>query len=216
MTAPSSAITPHLLLQGYAAGVFPMAEHRDDPEMFWVDPRRRGILPLDGFHISRSLTRRMRRGGYTVSLNRDFTAVLDGCADRHDTWISAEIRRLYLELHALGHAHSLEITCGGILAGGVYGVTLGGAFFGESMFSRQTDGSKLALAHLTDHLRRCGFVLFDTQFITSHLATLGAVEISRAAYHDRLSKALPLSVSITDRPLDSDPHSVLQRSTQTS
>lgn len=116
----------------------------------------------------------------------------------------------------MGHAHSLEITFDGILAGGVYGVTLGGAFFGESMFSRQTDGSKLALAHLTDHLRRCGFVLFDTQFITSHLSTLGAVEISRAAYHDRLSKALPLSVSITDRPLDSDPHSVLQRSTQTS
>lgn len=216
MTPLVPAITPQLLLKAYAAGVFPMAEARDDPELFWVDPRRRGILPLEGFHISRSLARRMRRGGYSVTLNADFAGVLTACADRAETWINAEIHQLYLRLRELGHAHSLEIRYGSTLAGGVYGVALGGAFFGESMFSRVTDGSKLALAHLTDHLRRCGFALFDTQFITPHLASLGAVEISRADYHARLAQALRLPASITAQPVESDPHSVLQRRTQTS
>ena len=216
MTAPDLTLTPGLLLQAYAAGIFPMSEHRDDPHVFWVDPRRRGVLPLDGFHISRSLARRMRRGGYAVTLNCDFAGVLDACADREDTWINAEIRRLYLDLHARGHAHALEIRQDGLLAGGVYGVALGGAFFGESMFSRRTDGSKLALAHLTDHLRRCGFVLFDTQFITPHLASLGAVEISRDDYHARLHEALDLPADIRAQPLCTDPHSVLQRNTQRS
>lgn len=216
MTLPSLQITPDLLLKAYSAGVFPMSEHRDDPEIFWVDPRRRGILPLNGFHISRSLARRMRRGGYTVTLNADFSGVLDGCADRPDTWINCEIRCLYLDLHALGHAHSIEVSKDGVLIGGVYGVALGAAFFGESMFSRRTDASKLALAHLTDHLRRCGFTLFDTQFITPHLASLGGVEISRSEYHEILSKALEKTASITSRPLENDPHSVVQRNTQTS
>lgn len=209
-------LTPRLLLRAYSMGMFPMAEGRDNPEVFWVDPRQRGILPLGGFHISRSLARRMRRGGYTVALNRDFASVLDACADREETWINEEIRSLYLALHELGHAHSMEIRRDGQLAGGVYGVALGGAFFGESMFSRRTDGSKLALAHLVDHLRRCGFTLFDTQFITPHLASLGAIEISRAEYHRHLADALALDVSITDLPPDHDPSSVLQRNTQTS
>jgi len=210
------ALTPELLLHAYASGVFPMSEGRDNPEIFWVDPRRRGILPLDGLHISRSLARRMRRGGYAVTLNRDFAAVLDACADREQTWINAEIRQQYLILHKLRHAHSLEIWRDDALIGGIYGVTLGAAFFGESMFSRATDGSKLALVHLVDHLRRCGFTLFDTQFITDHLARLGAVEIGRATYHGLLHAALQRQANMIACPLDPSPHSVLQRSTQTS
>ncbi|GAB4286493.1 MAG: leucyl/phenylalanyl-tRNA--protein transferase [Roseovarius sp.] len=207
---------PETLLSAYAAGVFPMAEARGAREIFWVDPRRRGILPLDRFHISRSLARRIRRGGYEVSLNGDFDAVVAACAERPETWISDAIARLYGTLHRMGHAHSLEIRVGGALIGGVYGVAMGAAFFGESMFSRRTDGSKLALAHLTDHLWRCGFVLFDTQFLTPHLASLGAIEIPRAAYHARLRAALARPASIHARPLDATPQSVLQRRTQTS
>lgn len=215
MKDPDPQLTPDLLLHGYAAGIFPMSENRDAAEVFWVDPRRRGVLPLDGFHISRSLARRMRAGGYQVALNTSFAEVLDGCADRPETWINAEIYRLYIELHEAGHAHSLEILMDGELVGGVYGVTLGAAFFGESMFSRRTDASKLALAHLTDHLSRCGFMLFDTQFITDHLASLGAVEISRAEYHSRLSEALRKDADIEAEPLASA-QDVLQRRTQMS
>ena len=184
--------------------------------MFWVDPRMRGVLPLDGFHISRSLARSIKKGGYRVSLNEDFSGVVAACADRDDTWISFEIEALYSGLHDLGYAHSFEVWNGSVLAGGVYGVALGGAFFGESMFSAQTDGSKLALAHLTDHLRRCRFSLFDTQFITPHLATLGAFEISRREYRMRLKDALEIETSVYDRPLISDGYSVIQRNTQTS
>ena len=209
-------LTPALLLQAYAAGIFPMAEHRDDPDVFWVDPQYRGILPLDGFHISRSLARRMRRGAYEASLNDDFEGVLRGCADREDTWISGPIHATYMALHRAGHAHSLEIRQDGALAGGVYGVALGGAFFGESMFSRRTDASKLALAHLTDHLSRCGFTLFDTQFITPHLARLGGYNIPRKSYRRYLHEALGLAVDIIDVPFDPDPAQVLQRKTQMS
>ncbi|MEB8388698.1 leucyl/phenylalanyl-tRNA--protein transferase [Rhodobacteraceae bacterium KMM 6894] len=209
-------LTPELLLRAYAMGVFPMSEGRDDPEIFWVDPRKRGVLPLDSFHISRSLARRMRGGGYTVTLNANFAGVLDACADRDETWINGEILQLYLQLAQLGHAHSLEIWQDGALAGGVYGVTLGAAFFGESMFSRRTDGSKLALAHLVDHLRRCGFTLFDTQFLTAHLASLGAIEISRAAYRETLEQALLKTADMAAVRLDDSPYSVWQRSTQTS
>lgn len=216
MRKPQPQLTPDLLLHGYASGVFPMSEHRDDPEVFWVDPRRRGILPLDRFHISRSLARRMRAGGYKVALNTRFTEVLDGCADRPETWINGEIYRLYMELHEAGHAHSLEVFMDGALVGGVYGVTLGAAFFGESMFSRKADASKLALAHLTDHLLRCGFKLFDTQFITEHLASLGAIEISRAEYHSRLAEALSEDADINSVPLAESGQDVLQRRTQMS
>lgn len=209
-------VTPDLLLNAYASGIFPMAESRNDPELFWVDPRRRGILPLNGFHISRSLARRMRRGGYEVRLNDDFRGVVAACAEREETWINDEISELYHDLFMRGQAHCLSIHSDGALIGGVYGVTLGAAFFGESMFSRRTDGSKLALAHLVDHLRRCHFRLFDTQFLTDHLGRLGAIEISRAAYHLLLEDALGLERTIFEVPLDPDPHSVLQRSTQTS
>lgn len=216
MKDDSPVLSPQLILGAYASGIFPMAESRDDPEIFWVDPRRRGILPLDGFHVSRSLARRIRRGSYEVTLNADFDGVVAACADRSETWISEEIAGIYSALHELGHAHSLEIWQEGNLAGGVYGVALGAAFFGESMFSRRTDGSKLALAHLTHHLWACGFTLFDTQFLTPHLATLGAVEISRARYRALLHDALEKTASISAVPFDASAHSVLQRRTQTS
>lgn len=186
----ASDITPELLLHAYAMGIFPMADGRDDPTIHWVDPRRRGIFPLEGFHISRSLARRMRRGGYEVRADTAFAEVVTACAAREETWINGPIFDLYAALHRQGHAHSLEIWREGALVGGVYGVVLGAAFFGESMFSRETDASKLALAHLVARLRAGGFLLFDTQFLTEHLASLGAVEISRADYHARLAKAL--------------------------
>lgn len=194
-------VTPDLLLHAYRTGIFPMAERRDDPDIFWVDPRRRGILPLDGFRISRSLARRLRRDDYRVTLNADFTGVIDGCADRAETWINAEIRDLYHALHTQGHAHSLEVWEGDVLVGGVYGVTVGGAFCGESMFSRRTDASKVALAWIIDLLNRTGFTLFDTQFLTPHLASLGAIEITRHDYRGRLARALKAEADITGAPL---------------
>ncbi|TMV15056.1 leucyl/phenylalanyl-tRNA--protein transferase [Arenibacterium halophilum] len=197
------SLTPDLLLQGYAMGIFPMAEHREDPEIFWVDPKRRGVIPLKGFHISRSLRRRLLRGTFTATINRDFEGVLDGCADRAETWINAEIRDLYVTLHHQGHAHSLEIWEGDDLVGGVYGVALGAAFFGESMFSRRTDASKAALAYLVHLLRRDGFTLFDTQFLTEHLASLGAIEISRADYHAELARALGRFARFGNGPIPS-------------
>jgi len=209
------SITPETLLRAYEAGIFPMADTAESEEIFWVDPRRRGVLPLDGFHISRSLARRIRSGAYRVSLNEDFVGTVEGCADREETWINATIFDLYRELHRMGAAHSLEIHMNGALVGGVYGVTIGGAFFGESMFSRATDASKLALAYMTTHLRRTGFTLFDTQFLTPHLASLGAVEIPRSAYHARLSAALQRKGAITAQPLPGI-QDVLQRRTQKS
>lgn len=210
------ALTPELVLHAYAMGLFPMAEHREDDTVFWVDPRRRGVFELDRFHISRSLARRMRRGGFSVTVDTAFEAVMDRCADRSETWINDEIRRLYVALHRMGHAHSLEIWMDGALAGGVYGVTLGAAFFGESMFSRRTDASKIALAYLVDRLRLAGFLLFDTQFLTPHLASLGAVEISRAEYHRRLRAAFEETADFTAPALPATPQDVVQRNTQTS
>lgn len=209
------SLTPELLLHGYSIGIFPMAEHREDPEVFWVDPKRRGIFPLDGFHISRSLARSLKKGDYQVEINSDFEGVLDGCADRTETWINAEIRALYLALHQAGHAHSLEIWDGQRLIGGVYGVVLGAAFFGESMFSRRTNASKIALAYLIDRLRQGGFQLFDTQFVTDHLASLGAIEVTRATYHSMLHEAQKCQASFT-APETPSPYDVIQRSTQTS
>ena len=209
-------LTPETLLMAYASGIFPMAETRDSPEVFWVDPKRRGILPLEGFHISRSLARRMRRCGYNATVNHEFAGVVAACADRSETWINDTIAALYGDLHASGHAHSVEVWDGPALIGGVYGVTLGAAFFGESMFSRRPDGSKIALACLVDRLRRTGFTLFDTQFITPHLASLGAIEISRAEYHDRLEAALDGQADFLSGPDRISLHDVLQRSTQTS
>ena len=183
-------ITPETLLRGYAIGIFPMAEARDDPAIHWVDPRQRGILPLDGLHISRKLARHIRTTTATIRVNTAFDAVVSACADRGETWISQQIQSLYRALHAAGFAHSVEVWDGDSLTGGVYGVTLGAAFFGESMFSRRTDASKLALAHTVDRLRAGGFQLFDTQFLTPHLASLGGVEIPRADYQRKLAAAL--------------------------
>ncbi len=216
MKDDASVMTPEQLLRAYMMGVFPMAEHRDDDEIFFVDPHHRGVLPMGRFRISRSLSRRMRQARYQVSLNRDFAGVLEGCAARSETWISEKIRKLYSALHNTGHAHSFEVWQDGELSGGVYGVALGAAFFGESMFSHRTDASKLALVHLCDHLRRCGYVLFDTQFITPHLASLGGIEISRDAYHTQLSAALSQSASVSAVSLSLAPGGVLQRMTQTS
>jgi leucyl/phenylalanyl-tRNA--protein transferase len=183
-------LTPHHLLVAYAQGIFPMAEGRDDPAVHWIDPRRRGIIPLHAFHISRSLARRLRRGGHLIRADHDFPGVLRACADRPETWISDRIFDLYLQLHQAGHAHSLEVWQDDRLIGGVYGVVLGAAFFGESMFSRRTDASKIALAYLVDRLRAGGFTLFDTQFLTPHLASLGGIEISRVQYRSLLADAL--------------------------
>lgn len=209
-------VTPELLLQAYRAGIFPMAEHKGDPDIYWVDPKRRGVFPLDGFHISRSLARTLRSDSYRVTKNADFAGVMAGCANRRETWISADIRRLYLSLHASGHAHSVEVWHGTELAGGVYGVTLGAAYFGESMFSTRRDASKIALAWLVDLLRRGGFRLFDTQFLTPHLASLGAVEISRDMYLDLLDLALAHSANFAATPLALSGHDVVQRNVQTS
>lgn len=209
-------LTPDLLLHAYASGIFPMAESRDDPEIFWVDPHHRGLIPLDDFHISRSLARTIRRGEFAITVNRDFAGVLDGCADRDETWINATICELYRELHARGDAHSLEVWHRGALAGGVYGVALGGAFFGESMFSRRRDASKVALAYLVDRLRQGGFVLFDVQFLTAHLASLGAIEVERKDYHAMLARALERRGDFDGAGPLPDPQTLLQRMTQTS
>lgn len=209
-------LTPELLLGAYAAGVFPMAETRDDPKVYWVDPRERGVLPLDGFHMSRSLARRMRQGHYHATLNEAFAQILDGCADRDETWINATIRDLMLELHRRGYAHAFGIWQKDRLIGGMYGLSIGGAFFGESMFSNATDGSKMALAWAVDHLRRCGFALFDTQFLTPHLASLGAVEISRTQYHALLQPAIEAPADLYRFEIETDPQAVVQRMTQTS
>jgi len=209
-------LTPELLLGAYAAGVFPMAETRDDPTVYWVDPRERGVLPFDGFHLSRSLARRMRQGSYRATLNIGFEQILDGCADRDETWINATIRDLMLELHTRGYAHAFGIWQDDRLIGGMYGLTIGGAFFGESMFSNATDGSKMALAWAVDHLRRCGFALFDTQFLTPHLASLGAIEISRAQYHALLQPAIEAPADLYRFGIETDPQAVVQRMTQTS
>ena len=212
----SPEITPQLMLKAYARGIFPMAESRDDPELFWVDPKLRGILPLDGFHISRSLARRMLAGGFEVTFDRDFSGVVEACADRDETWINDTIFDLYAQLHQMGYAHSIEVWVKGKLIGGVYGITLGAAFFGESMFSRASDGSKIALAYLVDHLRRAGFKLFDTQFITPHLQSLGGIEIERADYHERLESALQHYADFTAKTAMASAYDVIQRNTQTS
>lgn len=199
-------------------GIFPMAASRDDPDLHWVDPERRGVFPLDGFHISRSLARTMRQAPWQVTTDTAFAETVRACAERDETWINAPLLGLYKALHAAGHAHSLEVWEDGTLVGGVFGVTLGAAFFGESMFSRRRDASKLALAYLVDRLARAGFTLFDTQFLTPHLASLGAVEIPRAAYRAQLARALRQTADFggPTAPETDTPYSVIQRISQTS
>jgi len=187
-------LTPEILLRAYAEGLFPMAERRGDPTLYWVSPEKRGIFPLDTFHVPRRLARTVRSDRFIVTADAAFRDVMLACAapapGREETWINDEILRLYTALHAGGHAHSIECWQDGELVGGLYGVRLGAAFFGESMFSRARDASKVALVHLVDTLKRGGFTLLDTQFLTSHLASLGAVEVSRAEYLALLNQAL--------------------------
>ena len=185
-----SRLDPRLLLQGYAAGIFPMADSWDASELFWVEPRSRAVLPLDKFHVSRSLRKTVRSGKFAVTMDRDFHAVISACADREETWINADIERAMLTLHASGHAHSIEVWKDAELVGGLYGVKLGRAFFGESMFSRATDASKVALAWLVARMKTGGYALLDCQFMTSHLASLGATTVSRKTYVALLSGAL--------------------------
>jgi leucyl/phenylalanyl-tRNA--protein transferase len=185
-----SELDPRLLLQGYATGIFPMADSRQADELFWVEPKNRAIIPLDGFHVSRSLRRTLRSGRFDVTHDRDFAGVITGCADREETWINAELERAMLALHGSGHAHSVEVWSGDDLVGGVYGVKLGRAFFGESMFSRRTDASKVALAWLVARLKVGNFTLLDCQFMTEHLASLGAITVPRETYVALLSAAL--------------------------
>ncbi len=210
-----AVLTPHEMLTAYRHGIFPMAEAADSAVLHWVEPRMRGIFPLDGFRISRSLRRRILAGGYEVSVNQDFMGVVAACAGRAETWINHELLALYQALHRDGHAHSVEVRMGGMLAGGVFGLSIGRAFMGESMFSRRTDGSKIALTYLVDRLRRGGFVLFDTQFLTPHLASLGAIEISQADYLERLRIALEGEADFT-APTLPQPPALMQLSTQMS
>jgi leucyl/phenylalanyl-tRNA---protein transferase len=187
-------ITPDLLLRAYACGIFPMAEGPDDPELHWYEPKRRGILPLDGFHVARSLAKRVRADDFEVVADRDFDAIISACATpapgRENTWINGPIRDLYGALFRMGRCHTVETYQDGILVGGLYGVSLGRAFFGESMFHTATDASKVALVHLAARLRRGGYRLLDAQFVTKHLATFGAIEIDRALYQTLLAQAL--------------------------
>jgi leucyl/phenylalanyl-tRNA--protein transferase len=185
-----SRLDPRLLLQGYATGIFPMADSRDAADLFWVEPRNRAIIPLDRFHVSRSLRRTIRAGKFAVTCDRDFAGVIAACAEREETWINAELERAMLALHGSGHAHSIEVWSGRRLVGGLYGVKLGRAFFGESMFSRMRDSSKVALAWLVARMKVGNFTLLDCQFMTEHLASLGAISIPRETYVALLSAAL--------------------------
>jgi leucyl/phenylalanyl-tRNA--protein transferase len=187
-------ITPEVLLKAYACGIFPMAESAEDPALYWIEPEKRGIIPLEGFHVPARLARTVRSERFEIHVNRNFEGVLDGCAEsrpgRARTWINTRIRVLYRKLYHIGHCHSIEAYEGGELAGGLYGVCLGRAFFGESMFHRARDASKVALVHLVARLKAGGFTLLDTQFVTDHLQTFGAVEVSRRQYHKVLESSL--------------------------
>lgn len=191
---PTPEITPELLLRAYSCGAFPMADSADDPSLFWVEPESRGVIPLRGFRISARLARTVRSDRFTVTVDRAFTRIIDGCAapddGRESTWISGRIRELYTGLHEIGHGHSVEVWDGDVLAGGLYGVSLGRAFFGESMFHRARDASKVALVHLVARLLVGGFALLDTQFVTEHLRSFGAVEVPRRRYRAMLDDAL--------------------------
>ena len=184
-------LTPEVIVRAYARGAFPMAESATSMDLRWFEPTHRGILPLDGFHVARSLKKTRRQGGFTFSCDGDFADVMRKCADREETWINDEIFRVFIELHALKLAHAVVVRGpGGAFAGGVYGLALGGAFFAESMVSGVTGGSKMALAELVVRLRRGGFRLLDTQYLTPHLASLGGIEVTRAAYRRLLAEAL--------------------------
>lgn len=215
-----TTLSPETLLRAYAVGLFPMAERRDDPTLYWIDPEKRGILPLNRVHIPRRLARRVRSRIFDIRCDTAFRAVILACAEpgsgRAETWINGEIVDLYCELHAMGRAHCVEAWRDGRLVGGLYGVALGAAFFGESMFSRETDASKVALVHLIAVLKAGGFSLLDIQFVTPHLARFGAVEIHRSGYRQLLADALDKSASFQREVAPPDVEAVLQSTTQTS
>jgi leucyl/phenylalanyl-tRNA--protein transferase len=202
----ASEITPEVLLRAYACGIFPMAESADDPTLFWVEPERRGVMPLDGFRIASRLARTVRSDAFVVTVDNAFKAVIAGCAapqaGREDTWINKRIRDLYVGLHERGHAHSVEVWSDDDLVGGLYGVSLGRAFFGESMFHRSRDASKVALVHLVARLIAGGFELLDTQYVTEHLRSFGAVEVSRRRYTALLDKAVRAEADFQRLPMD--------------
>jgi leucyl/phenylalanyl-tRNA--protein transferase len=199
-------ITPEVLLKAYACGIFPMAESAEDPALYWIEPERRGIMPLDAFHVPARLARTVKTTRLTVVCNRDFEGVIDGCAEprpgRSRTWINTRIRRLYRALFERGHCHTVEVYDEDRLVGGLYGVSLAGTFFGESMFHRERDASKIALVHLVARLKAGGFALLDTQFVTDHLKSFGALEVPRQRYHRLLEAALVGEADFAKLPLD--------------
>ena len=199
--APGFRIPTDLLLKAYASGVFPMAESETDPEVFWVRPEIRGIIPLDAFHVPRSLAKTLRHNPFDIRFDTDFEGVIDACAEKRDerpsTWINGPIREAYVQLHYMGHCHSVEAWREGHLVGGLYGVSLGRVFFGESMFSKETDASKACLVALVERLRQQGYSLLDTQFTTEHLKRFGAIDVPRAQYEQLLAEALVGTASFT-------------------
>ena len=216
-------LTPQIVLDAYSKGLFPMAENRRDKQLFWIDPEVRGILPLDNFHIPRSLKKKIRNNPFEVRFDHNYAAVIRACAQhkpkRMETWINDEIIELYTKLFCMRHAHSVECWREEKLVGGLYGISIGGAFFGESMFSSERDSSKIALVHLVARLNLAGFTLLDTQFITDHLKQFGAIEISRVEYHKILNSALNLNVGFhLEVSLDAEEgvlRRILQSKTQT-
>jgi leucyl/phenylalanyl-tRNA--protein transferase len=206
-------ITPQVLLKAYSCGIFPMAEGADDPALYWIEPQHRGILPLDGVHVPRRLARTIRAAEFKVRINTDFEGVIDGCADsrpgRRSTWINARIRELYRALHEQGYCHTVETWLDGRLVGGLYGVALGSAFFGESMFSTERDASKVALMYLVARLIHGGFTLLDTQFVTDHLRQFGTIEVDRGDFHKLLEPALARSADFLALPLSTAPDETL-------
>lgn len=206
-------ITPQVLLKAYTCGIFPMAESADDPALYWIEPQHRGILPLDAVHVPRRLARTLRTAPYSVRIDTDIEGVIEGCASsrpgRRSTWINERIRSLYRDLFNLGHCHTVEVWDGSRLVGGLYGVALNGAFFGESMFSYARDASKIALVHLAARLAYGGFRLLDTQFVTDHLRQFGTVELNREEFHRMLEKALDVQADFLRLPMEAPPEEIL-------
>ena len=211
--SPLFEITPQMLLRAYACGIFPMAESSDDPQLYWIEPQARGILPLDAIDLPRRLARTVRQARFDVTFDTDFEGVIDGCAaprpGRRSTWINSQIRSLYRDLYRQGHCHTLEVRLDGRLVGGLYGVALGGAFFGESMFSTERDASKVALVHLCARLIHGGFTLLDTQFVTDHLKQFGTIEIDKAEFQERLQDAVERVADFARLPNSTPPEHVL-------
>jgi leucyl/phenylalanyl-tRNA--protein transferase len=203
---PMFEITPQVLLKAYSCGIFPMAESADDPALYWIEPQQRGVLPLEALHVPRRLLRTIRKAPFAIKIDGDYDRVIDGCAapraGRMSTWINVRIRNLYRELFQLGACHTVEVWSGDQLIGGLYGVALKGAFFGESMFSTERDASKIALVHLVARLKCGGFTLLDTQFVTEHLRQFGTIELDRATFQKELEKALERNANFYALPRD--------------